>query len=360
MTRSSKRDPQATSRSALLHRPVRGLGAVHAGQAQAQRVRVGEDALGHQRRHDRHLQRLGDPDQLGRVDVRGDRAAADVEHRPLGGEHRLGRGDDLLGVAVPRRLVAGDVGLARIGEVEARQLHVLRHVDQHRAGAARAGDVERLLEHLRQVGDVLHEPGVLDDRHRDALDVGLLEGVGADQVRRHLAGDAHDRRRVEVGVGDRRHEVGRAGAGGRDGDAHLAGRTRVALRHVAGALLVAHQEVADRVLVLGPGVVERQDRPARQAEHVGHALGLEAADDRLGAGDAAAIHGPPAWRQKGAPGTRRSPVAWWPSASHTAWPTSQVAYTRPPATWSDVAMPSASTESTAAVIARPMSRRLRP
>ena len=51
---------------------------------------------------------------------------------------------------------------------------------------------------------------VLDDRHRDAVDVRLLEGVGADQVRRHLAGDAHDRRRVQVGVGDRGDQVGRA------------------------------------------------------------------------------------------------------------------------------------------------------
>ena len=34
------------------------------------------------------------------------------------------------------------------------------------------------------LGRALHEVGVLDDRQRDAGDVGLLEGVGADQVGR--------------------------------------------------------------------------------------------------------------------------------------------------------------------------------
>ena len=36
---------------------------------------------------------------------------------------------------------------------------------------------------------------MLRDRQRDAGDVGLLEGVGADQTLPHLAGDADDRRR---------------------------------------------------------------------------------------------------------------------------------------------------------------------
>ena len=59
---------------------------------------------------------------------------------------------------------------------------------------------------------VLHEPRVLDDRHRDAGRVDLLERVGADQARAHLAGDADERRRVHPRVGDRRHEVRRARA----------------------------------------------------------------------------------------------------------------------------------------------------
>ena len=65
------------------------------------------------------------------------------------------------------------------------------------------------------------------------------------EVREHLAGDADDRHRVHVGVGDRGDEVGRAGAGGRDRDADLVGCGGVALGGVAGALLVAHQDVAE-------------------------------------------------------------------------------------------------------------------
>ena len=45
-----------------------------------------------------------------------------------------------------------------------------------------------------------------------------------------------------------------------------AGRARVALRHVSGALLVTREDVAHG-RPAGHRVVERQDRPAREAEH---------------------------------------------------------------------------------------------
>ena len=153
---------------------------------------------------------------------------------------------------------------------------------------------------------------MLDDRHGDALDVGLLEGVGADQVGRHLAGDAHDRRRVEVGVGDRRDQVGRAGAGGGDGDAHLAGGARVALRHVAGALLVAHQVVADRCARRPP----RRRRAAgwRRPGSPNTSVTPSASRQRMTASAPVmrrvlAIHGRPPHR-KGFRRTPRRRVAW--------------------------------------------------
>ena len=64
-------------------------------------------------------------------------------------------------------------------------------------------DLLRVLDHER----------VLDDRHRDAERVRLLEAVGAEQVGAHLAGDEHDRDGVHHRVGERRDEVGRARAG---------------------------------------------------------------------------------------------------------------------------------------------------
>ena len=119
-----------------------------------------------------------------------------------------------------------------------------------------------------------HQIVVLGDRQRDAGDVGLLKGVGADQLAAHLAGDADDRRRVHHRRGDAGDHVGRAGARGRNRDADAAARARVAVGHVRRALLVADQHVPDRKLE--HRVVGRQDRAARVAEDVGHAFAHQA------------------------------------------------------------------------------------
>ena len=123
---------------------------------------------------------------------------------------------------------------------------------------------------------------VLGDRQRDAGDVGLLERVGSDERAADLAGDADDRRRVHHRGRDAGHHVRRAGPGGRDGDADLPGRARVAVGHVRRALLVAHEDVADRIVE--HRVVRRQDRAARIAEDDVHALAHEAVPENLRAG----------------------------------------------------------------------------
>ena len=113
-------------------------------------------------------------------------------------------------------------------------------------------------------------------------DVALLEGVGADEVRAHLARDAHERRRVHPGVGDRRHEVRRARPGRGDGDADASRRTRVALGHVTRALLVPGEDVPNG-RPAGERVVQRQDRAAGEPEGDVDAFGFERAQDRVGA-----------------------------------------------------------------------------
>ena len=52
---------------------------------------------------------------------------------------------------------------------------------------------------------------VLGDRPADLDDRRLLEGVGADDLRADLAGDGHERHRVELGVGEAGDEVGGPG-----------------------------------------------------------------------------------------------------------------------------------------------------
>ena len=150
-------------------------------------------------------------------------------------------------------------------------------------GPAVRGDVERLVQDARQVLDPAHEIIVLGAIAGDAGRVAFLERVRADQMGRHLAGDADERDRIHQRVGEAGDRVGRAGAGGDEQHADLAGRARVAFGGVRGALLVAHQDVADLVLA-EERVVDRQHRAAGIAEHVLDALVLQRLDDHFGAG----------------------------------------------------------------------------
>ena len=121
---------------------------------------------------------------------------------------------------------------------------------------------------------------MLDDRQRDAGRVDLLERVAADQLAANLAGDADERRRVHPRVGDRRHEVRRAGARGRDRNAWAARGARVTLGHVAGALLVAREDMTNG-RAARDRVVGRKNRPARDAEGNLDPFGLEGAKNRV-------------------------------------------------------------------------------
>ena len=283
VTRSSKRAPRLMIRSLRWSAGDRRHGAVHAGHAEVLRVAVGERAAGHQRGDDRHPGHLGEhPQLLGGAGA--DHAAADVQHRAPRLEDQPGGLADLLGVRAGHRAVAGQHQLGRPAERGLRLHRVLGHVDQHRAGTAGRGDVERLGDGPRDVGGVGDQEVVLGDRHRDAADVGLLEGVGADRGAGDLAGDRDHRHRVHVGVGDRGDQVGRARPAGRHADADLAGGAGVALGRVAGALLVPDQDVPDLDRVV-ERVVRREDRAARDAEDVLGARALQGLDQALCPGD---------------------------------------------------------------------------
>ena len=106
---------------------------------------------------------------------------------------------------------------------------------------------------------------VLGHRQGDAVDVDLLEGVLADQRGGNVAGDGHDRDRIELGRGDARDEVRRAGSGRPHADPDLARDPGVAVGGVGAALLVADEDVAELGMV-AEDVVERQDDAARVAE----------------------------------------------------------------------------------------------
>ncbi len=178
------------------------------------------------------------------------------------------------------RTIPRQVDRRRPGEGRLTDEGVLADVDEDGARPTRASDVEGLGDRARDLVGIGHEVVVLGDRHRDAADVRLLEGIGPDRAAGHLAGDRDDRHRVHVGVSNRGHEVGRARP--RRGHAHadLSGRRGIPFSGVARALFVAHEDVA-HLGGVHERVVCRQDRATRDAEDRVDTDRLEREDKRL-------------------------------------------------------------------------------
>ena len=265
----------------VVHRHVGVVGAVHAEHVERERIGHRERAQAHEGLGDRDLGQVRQLAQLGRG-VRGDRAAAHVEHRPLGPHHRAGRLLDLPGMPLVGRVVRAQVHALRVLEVPLLDQDVLGQVDVDRPRAPGGGDVERLLDDRGEVLAVLHQEVVLGGRARDADVVGLLERVVADRGRRHLPGEGDDRDRVHQRVLERGDQVGRGRSGGDETDTDLAGRPRVPFRRVPGGSLLAYQHVAQALEVV-QGVVDRQDRAAGQTEDEIHAFPLDALEHDPGA-----------------------------------------------------------------------------
>ena len=151
------------------------------------------------------------------------------------------------------------------------KLDVLRNVDNDRPWPPVLSHEKRLMHDARKVVHVFHEVIVLRAGPRDADGVAFLEGVGANQRCRNLPRDANDRDRIHQRIGEPRHRVRRAGAGGDEHHAHLAAGAGIAFRRVHRALLVAHEEVLDAGL-LENLVVDRKNSAAGISEDVLYAL----------------------------------------------------------------------------------------
>ena len=256
--------------------------AVHAHHAEVERVGRWETAEAQEGAGHRNVCLFDEVHQrLGRLRL--DHAVPREDDRALG---RLDEVDRVLELLSQWRIigaVAGehDVVVAPL-EHAALLLRVLGDVDDDRPGTARAGDVERLANRRCDLLWLGHQVVVLGDRNRAAGDVGFLERIAADELRRDLPGDANHRNRVEHRRGDAGDQVGRARARSRDADADLARSARVAVGHVRGALLVAREHVVDRVL--DHRVVGRHDRAARIAEADLDPLAYERFPDDAGSG----------------------------------------------------------------------------
>ena len=274
----------ANHQVAIVHGVVGLERSMHAKHAEPMLVGSRKGAEPQERRGDRESGRADEFAQQGRgVGAGIDDSAAGVENRLLRRRHHLHRVGDPLQIALDLRMIGLvlDVPVDRIGA--AGELHVFRDVDDDRSRAAVRGDVERLVQDAGQVFDPAHQIIVLGATAGDAGGVALLERVRADEMGRHLAGDADQRDRIEQRVGQAGDRVGGAGTGRDQQNADLAGRAGVALGRVGRALLMAHENVPQLVLI-EDRVVDRQHRAARIAEHDVDALILQRLDHHLRAG----------------------------------------------------------------------------
>ena len=135
---------------------------------------------GHQSRDDGGINRFGEGEQLGRRPGL-DHPAAHVEHRTLGLLDHVEGGADLHRVPRDGGLVAGEVvqmWLAPGGDLVE---DVFGDVDKDRTWPSGGGEVERLMNQVRDVVGISHHVRMLGAVHGETGRVRLLEGVAPDR-----------------------------------------------------------------------------------------------------------------------------------------------------------------------------------
>ena len=175
---------------ALVNGPVSIRGAVHAEPLHRQGMRFREAAHAHERGGDGDIGLFCEGLQVG-VSLGRNDAAAGVEHGAL----RLGdQGEHLFQLVIGclkrrRRVAAAELNRRGKHGLEFRLLDVLGNVDDDRAWATAAREIERFFENPGKVLHVHDEVGVLHDRQGHAVEIGLLKRHLTDVFREYLASD---------------------------------------------------------------------------------------------------------------------------------------------------------------------------
>ena len=107
----------------------------------------------------------------------------------------------------------------------------------------------------------------------DADDIHFLKRVIADQMRRDLSGNDHQRDGIHVGGGNAGYGVGGAGTGSHQADAHFSACPRIAVRGVNRALFVPDQDMPDGCS--GQFVINVDDGASGKTEEGVHAFFLK-------------------------------------------------------------------------------------
>ena len=208
---------------------------MHTQHAEIERVVAVEGALPHQRIGDGCLKPAHKFLQL-LLRIGNDSAAADEDHGLFGSVNQICCGLQifLMDCTDPRN--------DRLAFLRRKFTllccRVLRDIHENRTRTAILRDKEGPPDCLRQIPHILHNEIVLCDRHRDALDVDLLEGILAKKTDADIAGDRNNRDRVHVGCRNARDKICGAGSGCREADTDLPARPCISVRRMSSSLLM--------------------------------------------------------------------------------------------------------------------------
>ena len=72
------------------------------------------------------------------------------------------------------------------------KLDILGYIDEYRAGATAASQLEGLVYDIRQVFDARYQEVVLCNRLGHSKNIGLLKRIAPDKGTGHLSGDGHN------------------------------------------------------------------------------------------------------------------------------------------------------------------------
>src|ERR1700722_11112563 len=90
----------------------------------------------------------------------------------------------------------------RTAKLRARAQNVSRDIDDDRPWPSAAGPVKALCDHVWQFFNRSDQTTPFGERKSHAKNIGLLKGVGADEMRADLSGYADDGNGIHFGVGN--------------------------------------------------------------------------------------------------------------------------------------------------------------
>ena len=198
-------------------------------------------------------------------------AASDQKHRLLRLFHQGDRLFELTHMHTFVRLISADIDLCRIGGRTEFRHHIRRQIHENRARLAGTGNVKCLLDPLRQHLPVSYHNNKLRYISCDTDNIHFLKCIIADQIFRHLTGEAHQRNTVVVRRGNSCYQIRRSRTTGDEADADLSCGSRITVCRMNQALLMSRKHQINTMTIM-ECVQEIDDHTARICKNSIHAF----------------------------------------------------------------------------------------